>query len=110
MRIAASIDYRGENDDRLFFLFREPPSSLLKEAFDFLVCDGRGIAKKAVVTEEHDVVRRNGKGYWRKAVEMVEPNFFFCGLEDVKVLIESALRRLHPCSLQWMDIDKFLNV
>jgi len=110
MHIAATVDYRGIDDSQLFFLFRDPPRGLLEEVFAYLVGKGNGIAKKAIVYDEHDVVRRIGKGYNRKAVEIVEPNFEFCGLDDMKLLIESVMHRYHPCSFKWMPIDKFLNV
>ncbi len=108
--IAATIDYRGADDSQLFFLFRNSPQSLVEEVFRFLIGKGNGIAKKAVVSEEHDVVRRNGKGYWRIAVELFNPNTYFCSIADMKILIESVFRRLYPCTFCWMSIDKFLNV
>lgn len=110
IQIAAAVDYRGTDDSQLFFLFRDPPRSLLRQVFKGLIADGKGIASRAVVSEEHDIVRRSGKGYWRKAVEMVNPNFEFCSLDSMKMLIESCLRRIHPCNVRWMPIDKFLNV
>ncbi len=108
--IAATVDYRGANDDQLFFVFRGASQRLIAEAFKFLIGKGNGIAREAVITEEHDIIHRNAKGFWRIAVEIREPNFIFCALEDQKLLIEATLKRLHPCTLHWLTIEKFLNV
>ena len=108
--IAASIDYRGVDDDQLFFVFRGAGQQMLTKVFSYLVGRGHGIAREVVITEEHDCIRRNGKGFWRIAVEIVEPNFHFCSLDDMKILIEATLRRLHPCTVHWLPIAKFLNV
>lgn len=108
--VAATIDYRGVNDDQLFFVFRGASFHLISQTFCSLIGKGGGIAREAVVSEEHDVVRRNGKGYWRIAVEIREPNFLFASLDDQKILIEAMLKRLHPCTFHWLPIDKFLNV
>lgn len=108
--IAAAIDYRGPHDDVLTFVFRGTSFDLVSRVFSFLIGKGNGIAKKATVTEEHDIIRRNGKGYWRIAVELSEPNFDFCSLDSMRILIEAGLHRQHPCTVHWLSLDKFLNV
>ena len=108
--IAAAVDYRGKNDDQLFFLFRGCGLQLIQRTFQYLVGRGHGIAEKAVVHEETDIVHRNGKGYCRLAVELLTPNFHFTSLDDMKILIEATLKRLHPCTFHWLNINKFLNV
>lgn len=108
--IAAAIDYRGPHDDVLTFMFRGTSFDLVSRVFSFLIGKGNGIAKKATVTEEHDIIRRNGKGYWRIAVELSEPNFDFCSLDSMRILIEAGLHRQHPCTVHWLSLDKFLNV
>lgn len=108
--IAAAIDYRGEHDE-LVYLFRGCTHAACVKVFDWLVGGGRGIARSAIVTEEHDVVRRNGFGYWRIAVSLCEPNYTFATFESQKILIEAAFKRhLSPCRFQWLTLDKFLNV
>ena len=108
--IAAAIDYRGPHDDILTFVFRGTSFETVSRVFSFLIGGGNGIAKKATVTEEHDIIRRNGKGYWRIAVEITEPNFDFCSLDSMRILIEAGLHRHHPCTVHWLPLDKFLNV
>ena len=108
--IAAAVDYRGEHDE-LVYLFRGCTYDACVKVFDWLVGGGRGIARAAIVTEEHDVVRRNGFGYWRIAVILREPNYTFATFESQKILIEAAFKRhLSPCRFQWLTLGKFLNV
>lgn len=108
--IAATVDYRGEHDEQVF-IFRGCTHVECVKVFDWLVGGGRGIARSAIVTEEHDIVRRNGFGYWRIVVSLREPNYTFATLDSQKILIEAAFKRhLSPCRFQWFSIDKFLNV
>ena len=108
--IAAAIDYRGEHEE-LVYLFRGCTHAVCVKVFDWLVGGGRGISRSAIVTEEHDVVRRNGFGYWRIAVRLCEPNYTFATPDAQKILIEAAFKRhLSPCRFQWLTLDKFLNV
>ena len=108
--IAATTDFRGPNEEQLFFLFRGASHRLLSDVFRFLIGNGNGIARQVVITEEHDTIKRNGKGYWRMAVKLCEPNYHFCSLDDMRILIDAAFHRHHPCSVHWLTIDKFLNV
>ncbi|WP_288056949.1 hypothetical protein [Xylanibacter rodentium] len=110
LSIAATIDYRGDNDDELVFVFRGAYKQLVIDTFRFLVGRGDGIAAGAEVLIEHDCIRRNGKGFWRIAVSMIRPNFHFCSLKDMTLLIEATLHRLHPCTVTWFTINKFLNI
>lgn len=109
IRVAAAVDYRGDDDAQLCFLFRGAPISLVADAFRFLVADGKGIAKAVEVRSEHDALRRMGKGFWRIVAEVREPDLFFCSIHDMQLLIASWFRRHHPCSVAWMPIDRFLN-
>lgn len=108
--IAATTDYRGDHDDELCFVFRGAGHQLISDTFHYLVGHSHGIAQRAVVFDETDVIRRNGKGFFRTAVQLVEPDFGFCSVSDMKILIEATLKRLHPCDVHWLDINEFLNV
>lgn len=110
IQIAATVDWRGTEDNQLFFLFRNVPCAVLQQTFRQLIGNGNGIASDARIFEEHDLIRRNGKGYWRWAVEIIEPNDHFCTIDDMKVLIEAFFHRLHPCTVRWFDIETFLNI
>ncbi|MBF1601155.1 MAG: hypothetical protein HXO29_02785, partial [Prevotella sp.] len=81
--VAYTIDYRGQHDDKLTFLFRGACWAQLVHTFAFLVGKGRGIAQDAFIYRCTDAVARNGKGSWYYAVELDEPNFHFSSLEDM---------------------------
>lgn len=108
--IAASVDYRGVDDDQLTFVFRGVPFRTVSRVFRQLIGNGHGIAQGARVEEETDVVRRNGKGYYRVAAQMKEPNFHFASLDSQKILIEALFHREHLCNVTWMTYSRFLNV
>lgn len=107
--VAVAIDYRGEQDDCLTFLFRGACWSQLVCAFSFLVGQGRGVAHDATIYLDHDAEARNGKGLWYYAVELMEPNYHFASLDDMKLLIEARLTRHHQCKVKWMSLERFLN-
>ena len=108
--VAATVDFRGEHDTPVY-LFRGCTHAACVKIFDWLVGGGRGIARSAIVTEEHDVIRRNGYGYWRVAVRLREPNYTFATIDSQKILVEAAFKRhLSPCRFRWFSIDKFLNL
>ena len=108
--VAVSVDYRGENDDELTFVFRGAPYNTIVTIFRYLIGGGCGIAQGARVKKEYDIVRRIGYGYERVAAYMVQPDFRFASLDSQKILIEALLHRYLNCSVEWMDYDKFLNV
>lgn len=111
MPIAASVDYRGDNDDELTFVFRGASQELITETFAQLVGTTSGIARGATVTTEHDCIRRNAKGFWRVAVRMSEPDFRFASLDTQRTLIERTLRRLYrACTVTWFPYQQFLNI
>jgi len=108
--IAATVDYRGPDDDQLTFVFRGLTMSMLRKAFTYLVGQQNGIARQVIIIEEHDIIRRNGKGFWRLAVSVHDPNYQFASLDDMKLLISGVLTRLYSCTVRWFPIDKFLNI
>jgi len=111
MCIAYCIDWRGRDNNRLTFVFRGATSSLLAEVFGYLApLNGKGIAKDYDMYPEHDCCHRNGKGYRRIAVELVEPDFFFCGIDDMCLLLEARLHAETECSVTRLTLEKFLNV
>ncbi len=107
--IAASVDFRGVADSDLHFMFRNVDVATVKTLFEFLIGNGRGIAKCAVVSEEHDIVRRNGYSYWRVVAKVIYPNYSFVEIDDMKILIQSYLQGISGGEVKWMNIDDFLN-
>ena len=107
-RIAYSVDYRGVKDDQMTFVFRGAWWDLLDKVFGFsafnLLFDG------FTVKEERDIVMRNGKGYWRLAVQ-------FSGLkpmasqEVLQSLVERRIQQEARATVTYFDnYEKFLNI
>lgn len=109
-RVVATTDLRGVHDDRTFYFFRGLARSEVEQAFTYLIGEGRGIARTAIVTEEDDIVRRMGKSNRRVSVELVEPNYHFAGPNDTRTLIEAVVRKIAPCRFRWCGVDEFLNI
>ena len=107
--VAVAVDYRGLKDDLLTFAFRGLPFTDAVNAFRFLVGSGNGIAKEFRAYKDTDVKCLNGKGYRRVAVELIEPDYHFTSLEDMKILLEAALRNRHFI-VKWLTYKQFLNV
>lgn len=113
VNVAATVEWRAdeynEHND-LFFLFRGLPQQNIEDAFKYLVGHGDGISFRAEVSEEKDAVRRIGYCSSRIAVKLVQPNLYFASIADMKILIEAVFKRLQPCSVKWMTVNRFLNV
>lgn len=105
--VAVAVDYR---EGSLTFLFRGACWSQLVCAFSFLVGQGRGVAHDATIYPDHDAAARNGKGLWYYAVELIEPNYHFASLEDMKILIEARLSGVFHCNVKWLSLERFLNI
>lgn len=108
MNIAATVDYRGVDDKKLSFLFRGCGQDRVKEAFSYLVGNKYGVCQSARIYEEQPLPLRPLLQY-DVVAEINEPNWDFCSLDDMKILIEGTLRRLHPCTVDWMKVNDFLN-
>jgi len=108
VRIIATWEEEDNGRD-IRYHFRGITKMVLHKAFTFLIGNGNGIARSFRIWEQHDVIRRNAHGFWRVTVAITEPNHHFCSLESQRLLIESTVRRLHPCTLHWTDLDRFLN-
>lgn len=106
--IAATVDYRGLNDEILSFVFRGCEYKWVKEAFAFLVGNKYGVCQSAKIYEEQPMPLRPRLQY-DVVAEINKPNWDFCSLGDMQILIEGTLRRLHPCTVSWMKVNTFLN-
>lgn len=110
-KIAYSIDYRGINEEHLSFIFRGADVETLLKVFSFLCpINGGGIAKNFKLKQEHDVCYRQGKGYWRFAVILYEPNLAFTSIEDISLLVEARMKAEIKCEIIKLPLDDFLNV
>jgi len=107
---AYSIDYRGDNDDQLTFVFLGADTDVIKAVFRWLIAGGN-IAKGFLLKDEHACVWRNGKHFWRVSAQIDSPNYEFASLDDMCLLIESRLRAIgYQRIVRINDYNKFLNI
>jgi hypothetical protein len=109
--VVFSIDYRGNDDDVLTFVFMGAHWDTITRVFKFLCCPN-GIARGFSQYEEHACIMRNGKGYRRICVELPEPNYHFASLSDMCLLVEARLHaEQYPCRVKlYRDYEKFINI
>lgn len=109
--VVYSIDYRGDDDNILTFVFMGAYWDAITKVFRFL-CGPNGIAKGFAQYEEHACIMRNGKGYRRICVEIDTPNYNFASLEDMRLLIEARVHNeQYPCKIKYYsDYEKFINI
>lgn len=109
--VVFSIDYRGDNDDLITFVFMGAFWDTIARVFKFL-CRPNGIASGFSQYEEHACVMRNGKGYRRICVQLSAPNFHFASISDMCILIEARLHaEQYPCRVKfYKDYEKFINL
>lgn len=107
--IIYAIDYRGNNDDVLTFVFEGAIWDAITSVFRFLCCPN-GIAQGFTQYEEHAPKWRQKKGYRRIAVEINHPNFDFASLDDMRILVESRLQAEMNCKITYYkDYEEFIN-
>ena len=88
--IAYSLDWRGSDDELPVFVFVGATYELLRSVFLWIIGGGH-VAKGFKIEREHACIMRNGKHYWRWAVELKEWNQTFCSRQDLCTLIESRI-------------------
>ena len=109
-RIAFCLDYRGQNDDELVFLFKGATEEILRQTFDFLCADGKGIAKGYRIASSHDVVHLRRHCYERLEIWLDDINTDFSSLQDIVTLIDSHLKTKVKGDVDFYLVDDFLNL
>lgn len=109
--VVFSIDYRGNDDDVLTFVFMGAHWDTITRVFTFLCCPN-GVAKGFTQYEEHACIMRNGKGYRRICIELQEPNHLFASVDDIIILVEARLHaEQFPCRVRFYpDYETFINI
>lgn len=114
VNILFAVDYRDgdlDNQGDPTLVFRGATLAMLSKVFGFLVpAGGQGVARLWSMTYEHDCVYRNGHGYRRIAVRLIDYNFSFCDVSSLVLLVDSVIHRLSPqANVSYTDLDNFLN-
>lgn len=110
LRMAYSIDMRGDDEDIPVLVFiGDPDGHALHEAFAWLVKGGR-VAKGFTMEPEHPPVWRNGHAYLRWAITLSQPDYSFCSIETIRLLVESRLQAAGHSATFFSDYVKFINL
>ena len=91
--IAMAIDWQGDNDDKPTVVFVGATTDLLKELFDWLCAEGRGLADGYMIECQHSLYRRQGYSFYRMAVMLEGYHERFASVDDVLLLCQSWLSR-----------------
>ena len=110
LNIAVTTECRGEEDGQLAFLCRGAFLRIITECFRYLVGNGCGIAEKATVTEHTAPRHHNGRNFHYIEALLESPNDQFASKNDMRILIEATLHRLHPCHITWIELEDFMNL
>lgn len=107
-RIGYSVDWRGENDDQLTFVFAGAWISLLKRVFNFF---GQTLFKSYNIELDQSCVLRNGHVYNRLAVTIIDPFLDMASVDTMRLVIERRLHSEVRCDVVYFnDYEKFLNI
>lgn len=110
LNIAVTTECRGEEDGQLAFLFRGCFARLITECFRYLVGRGCGIAEKVTVQEMMAPRADSGRHFHYIEALLESPNDQFASRNDMRILIEATLHRLHPCDIAWLELEDFMNL
>ena len=108
--IAMSIDYRGNNDDVLTLMFAGISMETLQRTFCFLCGSGSGIARGFSISEGCSPVWRMGYVNEWLEVTLQDRNDLFTTIDDMLLLIESAVARHAQGRVDRYPLTDFLNL
>ena len=108
--IAMAIDYRGNNDDVLTLMFAGISKETLQRTFCFLCGSSSGIACGFRICEGSSPVWRMGYVNEWLEVTLQDRNDLFTTIDDMLLLIESAVARQAGGRVDRYPLTDFLNL
>ena len=108
-RVAYTEVFRGDNYDEPYLLFHAP-FALVKDACQFVFTAMNGKIGNMIISNEHSCRRRNGKIYWRVAVQIIGLDEFFISLKELTLLLISRMKRIANCTVRHYRTETFLNL
>lgn len=108
-RIAYTDVLRGNNYDEKVLLF-QASFELIKDACQFIFNIMNGNIRDMLVSNEHSCRRRNGKCYWRVAVQIIGLNEQFISFSEFTMLLIARIRKICNCKVRRYRIETFLNL
>ena len=107
--ISYTVQMRGDEMDIPFLLFHGAPRELLQETCTELCRLMNENLKDIVLTEESSCRRKNGKCFWRYALQVCELNTDFLSLDGLIDLLVYKLKGKADCEIKSLSLHRFLN-
>ncbi len=108
-RIAYTEALRGDNYDERVLLFHAP-FALIKDACSFIFRIMNGNIQDMIISNEHSCRRRNGKCYWRVAVQIIGINEQFISFREFTTLLIVHIKKICNCKVRYYKLQTFINL
>ena len=108
-RIAYAETVRGRDDEIPTLLFHAP-FALLRDVCQYIFRLMAGKVRDLKVCHEHSCRRKNGKCYWRVAVQVVGLEEQFISLKEFTRLLVHRVQTVCNCKVRHYRLDTFLNL
>jgi hypothetical protein len=108
-RIAYTEALRGDNYDERVLLFHAP-FALIKDACSFIFRIMNGNIQDLIISNEHSCRRRNGKCYWRVAVQIIGINEQFISFREFTTLLIAHINKICNCKVRYYKLQTFINL
>ncbi len=108
-RIAYTEALRGDNYDERVLLFHAP-FALIKDACSFIFRIMNGNIQDLIISNEHSCRRRNGKCYWRVAVQIIGINEQFISFREFTTLLIAHINKICNCKVRYYKLNTFINL
>lgn len=108
-RIAYTETVRDYDSDDKVLLFHAP-FTLVRDVCQKLFNMMRGNIGNIKVRNEHSCRVKNGKCYWRVAVEVIALNESFISFKEFVLMMISCMRRTANCTIRHFRTETFLNL
>lgn len=109
-RIAYTLMMTGMEDDTPTLLFLGAPFALLKDACEYIVKIMAGKVADMIIRPEHSCRVKNGKQYWRWAVDIIGLDEAFISLQEFALLVISRIKRICNCTVRRYNVEPFFNL
>lgn len=109
-RIAYTETERGLYDEIPTLLFYGAPFALVGDVCKHIFRVMVGKVENLIIRREHSCRWRNGKCYWRVAVNIIGLNEFFISLKEFVLLFIARLQTVSSCKVRHYRLATFLNL
>lgn len=108
--VAWTQDYRGDHDDVPTLIYTGAGYTLIKKVFRQLFEKNNGLLGGFKVYRDHYVYPRQGRAWCRVAVELKNLDTHMLSLDGLGILMEYVIKNECLCNIQYIKLDKFLNI